>query len=353
MNPANPLPRVCVIVVTYNSASVVGRLLASLRADKPAGYEREVVVVDNASGDNTLEVVQTEFPTATVIANSANLGYGAANNLGAASPPGRRADFLAVLNPDTVVTPGWLNPLLDTLAADTSLASVQPLIADGADPQRINSNGNQLQYLGYGYVGGYGKKISPSIDPIHECAYTSGCACVFRAADFRAAGGYDERFFLYVEDQDLGWRLCLAGRHHAAVWTSVVQHHYDFDKNSAKFYYLERNRWVFLLAHYAWPTLLLLAPAALFTELASWAFFVFTGRLRWKWRAVVDLLRPSTWRWIRAKRFASQLTRRRSDRDLSHLLVAGIDFAGLRSPALRFLLNPLLSLYWKLVRFLL
>ena len=188
---ANAAPRVCLIVVAYNSAAVIGDLLHSLREDEPAGYVRDVVVVDNASSDETVRVVEKEFPAALVIRNARNVGFGAANNIGAATEPGRRADYLAFVNPDVVVTRGWLTPLLEALQQRPELASVQPLILEGANGNRINSGGNRLHYLGYGSVGEYGQAAPPASGVVRECAYSSGCACVFRAADFRAVGGFD------------------------------------------------------------------------------------------------------------------------------------------------------------------
>jgi GT2 family glycosyltransferase len=343
-------PLVSIVIVTYNSGEHVRRLLAALQADKPLNHRREIILVDNASSDDTAPRIREYSSFVHLLENERNVGFGAACNQGAQAARDRGSDYIAFLNPDTIPQPGWVEPLVAALEARSDLASVHPLIVYADDPRKISTKGNFIHFLGYSGPGGDAEMANDAMSGIRECAYSTGCACVFRSADFFMAGGFDERFFLYVEDQDLGWRLRLAGKNHAAVWDAVVRHHYEFDKSPEKFFFLERNRWVFMLAHFSWRTLLLIGPAGLAAELASWAYFILTGKARWKWKAEIDFLRPANLRWVFAKRRASQLTRRRTDRDLQDQLDGHIEFAGLRSRALHGVLNPLLSVYWKIAR---
>ena len=347
MTRTNPLA--CFLIVTFNSARHLPALLASLAADPPEGYRRRVLVVDNASTDATRDLLGAA--DVTLIPSAENLGFGAANNLGAATAIAQGADYLVLLNPDTAVTPGWLPPLLRDLAENPALACVQPRIMQGDRPERINSLGNRVHYLGFGYTDGHdGPWRGGDSAPLRPATYASGCACVFRASDFERIGGFDPRFFLYHEDQDLGWRLRLAGKTIAVDARSVVHHYYEFERDPGKFYYLERNRWVFLLSHFETRTLLLVLPALLVMELGTWIYCLARGLAAQKARAVRDLARRKTRRWIRAKRALSLRTRRRRDRDLAPFLEGRLPFGPIQNPLFRRVADPLLGFYWRAVR---
>ena len=343
-------PLVCVIVVTHDSAGCVPRLLASLRADPPCGYRRRVMVVDNASGDGTADRVRRSFPEALLLENPGNEGFGAACNQGARRAVEEGADYVAFVGPDTEVTPGWLEPLLRALERDPRLATVQPLVMRDDIPGRVNTRGNRIHFLGFGFSGGNGTDVRTCPSGIHPCAYVSGNALVVRAREFLDAGGFDAPFFLYVEDQDLGWRFRLEGRENAAVLDARVVHRYDFEKRPEKFYYLERNRWVFLFSHFQVRTLLLAAPALLLVEGAVWLYLLRQGMGSMKWRAVRDFFRKETLSWVKAKRRASRSKRRLSDRALAPFLDGRIVFGDLAHPLLTRFLNPLLAGWWGLVR---
>ncbi|HPM75806.1 MAG TPA: glycosyltransferase family 2 protein [bacterium] len=344
------LPRAAIVVVTYNSAAHIDALAASLRADEPVGYRRELIFVDNASTDDTTARLHTALPEAVVLINEANLGFGAANNRGAAEARARGAEFVAFLNPDTTVEPGWLEPLLHALRADPDLGAVQPLLVDGRDPQQVVSGGNVVTFLGFGYMGGHGRRADRVEAGLRGCAYASGTCLAMRTEEFLACGGFDEPFFLYVEDQDLGWRLRLAGKKAATATAARVRHHYEFHKGAAKFYWLERNRWIFLATHFQARTLALLLPALLIVELGLWAYFLFAGMAAAKARAARDFFRPDIAAWRRAKRATLQRERRLSDRELAAWLTAEIELPGGDPWPVRAVLNPFLRAYWALIK---
>ncbi|HPQ70497.1 MAG TPA: glycosyltransferase family 2 protein [bacterium] len=348
--PKTAVPRAAIIVVTYNSAEHIAALAASLCADEPAGYRRELIFVDNASADDSAARIRAALPEAVVLINEANLGFGAANNRGAAEAKARGAEFVAFLNPDTSVEPGWLEPLLHALRADPGLGAVQPLLVDGRDPQQVVSGGNVVTFLGFGYMGGHGRRAERAETGLRGCAYASGTCMAMRTEEFLACGGFDEPFFLYVEDQDLGWRLRLAGKKAATAGAARVRHHYEFHKGAAKFYWLERNRWIFLATHFQPRTLALLLPALVIVELGLWAYFLFAGMAAAKWRAVRDFFRPEIAAWRRAKRTKLQSERRLSDRELTAWLTAEIELPGGNPWPVRALLNPFLRAYWALIK---
>ena len=191
----------------------------------------KAIVVDNASADGTIEMVAREFPEVELIASPANLGFAAATNLGAGKG---HSPFLLALNPDTAVTAGALDTVLATLEAHPEVAVVGPrlLREDGSlDHASKRSFPTPLSALGHftglgGRPGAAGKLASyraPEVEsgPVDA---VNGAFMLMRRAAFEAAGGFDEGYWMYMEDLDLSYRLAEAG------WTSwyepdaVVRH---------------------------------------------------------------------------------------------------------------------------------
>jgi N-acetylglucosaminyl-diphospho-decaprenol L-rhamnosyltransferase len=246
--PATP-PSLGVVIVAWNVRALLLRCLATIRADAPGDTAR-VVVVDNASADDTVAAVREAFPDVAVIANTDNRGFTRANNQGLAAlgvsdgtgggsgdDPGGPPDAVLVLNPDTEVRPGALATLLDHLAAHPRCACVGPrlIYADGS----IQSSRRRLPTLATGlfestpvewhrpgnrFARAYRMDDVPVDGPQRVDAVT-GAAMLLRTAALRQVGGFDEGFFMYAEELDLCRRLGTAGWE---VWfdpRAVVVHH--------------------------------------------------------------------------------------------------------------------------------
>jgi GT2 family glycosyltransferase len=262
---------VTVVVVAYNAERHLVRCLDSLLRQT---YPRiEILVVDNASSDASVVGLEERFPQVSLIQAGANLGYAAGNNLGFAHAQG---DFIAVLNPDTEATPGWLAALVVALEADPSagLATSKILLFNQRD--QINTCGNDVHYTGLAFCRGLGHPASHFAQPQIVPA-VSGAAFLARRTLLEQIGGFNERFFTYLEDTDLSWRAALAGYHCLFVPNSQVYHHYTTRVGAAKIFYLERNRYLMLLQNCRWPTLLLLLPALLLAECVTWGYLLLRG----------------------------------------------------------------------------
>lgn len=212
-------PHVDVIVVNYNGRRLLGACLDALFAtDYPAFHVR---VVDNGSTDGSAQMVAETYPKADIVRNSGNLGFGKANDIGI-----RRGDspFFALLNSDTVVTRGWLLPLVDVLLADASVAAACSKLLFLDDPRFINGIGGGMNRMGFGYDIGMFQPDREMPAKASEVFFPCAAACLMRRSAFEEAGGFDERFFMYHEDVDLGWRLRLLGYRIVAVPASVVHH---------------------------------------------------------------------------------------------------------------------------------
>lgn len=264
-------PLVSIIIVTYNSSADIGACLDALRAQTYAPCE--LIIYDNASADGTPQLVRSRYPEVKLIEGKENIGFAAACNIAARAATG---PFLAFLNPDTVVGPGWLEPLVEALEADESAgaATAQILLADA--PDRINACGNEIHLSGIAYCRGYGE-LAVSGYPV-EVGALSGAAFVVRKELFERVGGLEASFFLYYEDADLSLRLRTKGLRCLAVPASRVYHSYNGSFGVDKLFFLERNRYLSLLSLLDWRILILMVPSLCVAELGAWGYAALCGR---------------------------------------------------------------------------
>jgi len=291
------LKQLGIIIITYQSERYVGPLLASLAATvDPA--QCEIWILDNASPDGTVAALKREKRWSNLalhlIYSDRNLGFVRGNNevyarLQVETP----CENVVLLNPDTVVHKGWWQPLVEALKEPTvgSVTSLL-LLPDGT----VNSRGNAVHFLGLGFVQGYGEAAAEV--PKHpELFFGSGAALAFRRetlhvmnARLATSGIFWEELFLYAEDTDFGWRMRLAGLENRLIPESRVTHDHQFwlksaDGSDDRMFYIERNRYLLLLANFKVATLVLLLPWIISSEVALslglWKLYSHRPRLWW------------------------------------------------------------------------
>ena len=204
------------VVVSYNSATYLPDCLRSLRSEGVA----DVVVVDNASSDGSVEVARTADPEARVIETGANLGFGSAANRGVATT---LSEYVLILNPDTVVGPGTVKALSEAFDRDPGLAVVGPRMEnlDGTLYPSVRRFPELGVAVGHAFLGlvwpanPYTRRYR-MLDwnhdhPAADVDWVGGACVLARRAAFDVIGGFDEAYFMYVEDVDLCWRLGQAG----------------------------------------------------------------------------------------------------------------------------------------------
>jgi GT2 family glycosyltransferase len=209
-------PRISAVVISYQAREELRACLSALRPEPLA----EIVVVDNASRDGSLDLVRSEFPDVRLIANQRNGGYGAAANQGVL---GSAADYVLVLNCDTVLQPGAATVLAAYLEGHPRAAIVGPrlLNEDGTlQPSCfpfLTPPNVLLVMSGLNHVIARVPRIAdlhlPTSDHLVEgrVPWVKGAALAIRAAAFKSVGGFDESYFLYGEEHDLCYRLERAG----------------------------------------------------------------------------------------------------------------------------------------------
>jgi N-acetylglucosaminyl-diphospho-decaprenol L-rhamnosyltransferase len=206
-----------VVIVAFRSRELLRECLASLRAHPPA-CPMSVIVVDNASGDGTTEMVSSEYPEVELVASPTNLGFAAATNLGATRG---EAPYLLALNPDTAVTDGALDAVLEAMEEhpDVAVAGPRLLRPDGSlDHASKRSFPTPLSALGHftgvGRRAGASGKLAayraPDVDSGRVDA-VNGAFMLMRRSAFEQVGGFDEGYWMYMEDLDLSYTLAQAG----------------------------------------------------------------------------------------------------------------------------------------------
>lgn len=317
------------IIVAYNAQAYLERCLSAVF--EMSGISCEVILVDNASSDGSAELVAQKFPQVRLIQNENNLGFGGGNNLGAQSATG---NYLVFLNPDTIVKPGWLVFLIEALEDDSraGLATSKILLLN--DPERINTCGNSIHLTGLTLCRGL-RRPKNTFNQRESVAAVSGAAFAIRRELFERLGGFDEDFFLYMEDTDLSWRARLAGWDCLYVPESIVLHDYRLRITPLKVFYQERNRYLMLLKSFKWGTLIFLLPTLLLAEVITWGFVIWGDRARLgnKIRAYGWIARH--WSSVWQKRRATQRLRRIDDRELVQAMVSRLDFEQVEHPMVR------------------
>jgi N-acetylglucosaminyl-diphospho-decaprenol L-rhamnosyltransferase len=211
-----PESRIAVVVVNHETRDHLRACLETVREAGPA----EVVVVDNASRDGSVEMVREGFPEVRLLANADNPGYGAASNRGIAAC---RAPYVLLLNSDTRLRPGALAALAAELDRHprTGIAGPRLLNPDGTrqpscfpflTPFNVLAMNTYLNRV-VRYAPGLRRRFRPvySAIPGGEVPWVKGAALGVRREAFAAVGGFDETYFLYAEEMDLCWRLRAAG----------------------------------------------------------------------------------------------------------------------------------------------
>jgi len=258
-----------VVVVTYNSEGFIETCLTSLLADTK-DLEAFVVMVDNASADRSVDIVQRRFPVVHVLQNQENKGFSKAVNQGIQLCLKQACQEVLLLNPDTKVEQGAISEMRRVLSEDSKRGVVQPLLTLMRDPELINTWGNEYRGFGLVTVGGYRRRVRSSQFAVRsgesnekrktnnyelptagcqlidrKIDYASGACMLIRSEVFDRVGLFDEEYFLYFEDTEFSQRVRQAGFEIFLVADARVQHHYSFPISFQKIRHFLAGWWRF------------------------------------------------------------------------------------------------------------
>ena len=272
MTPARP-PLFSIIVVNYNGLSFLKGCFDSLLGTTYPSVE--ILMVDNGSTDGSVPFVERNYPQVKLIKSPTNLSYSGGNNLGIRHASG---DYIVLLNNDTEVTPGWLEPLAEEFASDRTIAACQPkilMMTDRSSFEYSGAAGGYMDWFGYPFLRG---RIFDVIEQDHgqyqnqvDLFWTSGAAMAIRKSVLDEIGLLDEDFVLHMEEIDLCWRMHLMGYRLRARPDAVIYHFGGGTLGRdqvAKLYYNIRNSIFMLLKNVSARRLFWVLPIRALLDLA-------------------------------------------------------------------------------------
>jgi GT2 family glycosyltransferase len=223
----------------------------------------EILLVDNASTDDSVEWTKVHYPIIRIIQNGANLGFAGGNNAGVQAA---RGEWVVILNPDMRVEPDWLAELVRPLAQDPSIACVASKVLSW-DGKTIDFADAAINFMGWGCQPGFGNQNLAEYDTLRPLLFANGGAMLVKRDVYISLGGFDADFFAYYEDVDLGWRLWLNGYQVAFAPQAIVyhRHHGSWQHVSAakKWVLSERNTLFTIIKNFDDANLARVLPAAL------------------------------------------------------------------------------------------
>jgi GT2 family glycosyltransferase len=212
-------PLISIVIPNYNGAAYLEVCLRSLLRQT---YSRmEILVVDNASQDPSIEVVRRVAPEARILPLPGNSGFAAAVNLGVAAAAG---EWIAILNNDTEAAPDWLAECASAIGRHPDASFLACRILDYKQRDRIYSAGDCFLRAGIGYRRGQDRPDGEEYRRETAIFSACGCAALFQTAALKAANGFETEFFAYLEDVELGLRMQAAGAQGYYVPNAAVYH---------------------------------------------------------------------------------------------------------------------------------
>ena len=287
---------VSIVIPHWNNVDVLSECLESISNTNFENFE--TIVVDNASTDNSVASVRSNYPNVKLIENDKNYGYAGGCNIGAEAASG---DFLIFLNNDTVQEKDWISNLIKTINSDDKIAAVQPKILNYYDRNVFDYAGGSGGHMDIycfpfarGRIFSFQENDEGQYNNKEKCFWSSGTCFMVRRELFQKAGGFDESFFAHMEEIDLCWRLYAMG---FEVWVepdSVVYHKnaLTLPMYSHKKYYLNhRNSLLMLLGNYSIKNIFLIGIPRLILEKIA----CFYSILMLDWRHFTAILRSLFW----------------------------------------------------------
>ncbi len=347
------ISRVAILIPTYNGSAFVDELLESIANDSYLKEYLGIFVVDNASRDDTVARISNKaISNISIIRNSCNEYFAKAINQAANAAILSGYEYLILLNQDTTVEVGWIMALQEALTTDSSIAAAQArMMLFPAASITVNSLGNAIHYLGFGFSSCNGKQWA-TVETGYagawwETFYASGGAMMIRASVWKQLGGLDEHLMMYHEDLALGWQLALQGKRSVCVRKAVVYHKYDFNPSPYKYYFMERNRLIVVLEYYKIATILVLLPMLLSMEVGLLGFAFAKGWWKEKLRSYISIM--TSLPIIIQKHRSIQSTRLVKDRTILARMAMTIEDQPIDHWLLRTIGNPLMRWYYRMV----
>ncbi|EGQ9612954.1 glycosyltransferase family 2 protein [Vibrio cholerae] len=281
---------VTVVIVNFNSGSQLKICLAHLLQQTLS--PKEIFIVDNNSTDDSLDIdIIEREPRINLIRSSTNLGFAVANNIAIKKC---KTELVALLNPDAYPQPDWLEKLVESAHLHSDAASFGSKMLCYPERDQLDGIGDVYHFSGLVWRRAHGKSSALVGNVANSRKIFSACAgaALYRRSAFEYVGGFDEDYFCYVEDVDLGFRLQLAGFSSVYVEDAVVEHvgggtsggkHSDFS-----IYYGHRNLiWTFV-KNLPFPLMILFLPFHISMNIIAFFYFCWKGKAKVIFKSKID-----------------------------------------------------------------
>ena len=265
-------------------------------------------------------------------------------------------EYLVSVNLDTVAEPDWLAELAAALENNSTAGMAQSKILlypkDEAEKTvpRINSLGNIIHFFSFGYTDGYGQADRAISGYPEITGYASGCSFIIRREALEKVGGYNEEFYMYHDDLELGLKVRLAGYKIILAPQSVIYHKYEFQRSRQMIYYMERNRYLTMLTFYPIYFWFLIILPCLIMDFGLLFFSMMSGWFREEMKIYGYFCWPFTYKRIFFERRRVKRLKTVPFSRIARDFVGRIEFQEVANPILKYLVNPLFNGYWRVVK---
>ncbi len=313
----------------------------------------QVYIIDNASSEESFNYLKKSYPEAKIFSrNDGN--YSAANNLGSKESIADNCKYLFICNMDTVLDKDCILELVrkkESIKEEVILQAKIYLHENGNKTDKLNTLGNDFNFLGFGLVRSYGKKEHELKGSSKDFTYVSGCALLISSILFKKINGYNEMFYMYHDDIELslkarlsGYRACLANKAH-------VYHKYEMSRSLNMLYFMERNRFLTILLFYKIRTILLILPILIVIEIGLIIYSIANDWFNVKLKAIKYFLSFRNIVIISKERKKVQKLRKVSEKEFVSSFVGSLSFEN-KPSFLTKAISPILSIYWKIIKLL-
>ena len=325
-------PLVSIVIVNYRQPLYTLDCLKSLASITYKNHE--LIVVDNNSGDESVQLISKHCPKAKLLTTEANLGFVGGNNLGISHSKG---DYILILNNDTKVTPGFIEPLLEAFNRDMDLGIVQSKLKVMDQPDLLDNVVTYQTSTGFLFHEGYLQPDGPKYDHYLPSFSVKG-ACILIKREVLKLGAFDDQYFAYFEETDLCWRAWLMGFTVGFEPKSVIYHKMGATSHTMNNIFINfhsfKNRIRTILKNAQTSTLLYMLLIHIFLCMGIGLFFMLLGKVAAGW----SIYRALWWNLIN---FGDTLSKRREIQSNRIVSDSQIFSKVLKNPSLQFYVHHL------------
>lgn len=351
------MKKVGIIIVNYKdyAEKFLRECRDSLRAQNYSKELCQVYIVDNASSENSKKYLKDNYPEAVVVLRKDG-NYSAANNAGIKKALKDGCEYFVIANMDAKFDQNWLGELVKAVGADEKIGIAQskillyPKTEEEWKKPKINSLGNVIHFLGFGFTKGYNKSDYRIKELPEIKGYASGCSFIIKKKVIDKIGGYNEEYYMYHDDLEISWKAKLAGYKIVLAPKSIMWHKYDFARSVLMLYYMERNRYITIFTFYSLPTLLLIFPAVIFMDFGILLYSIINGWFITKLKVYGYFLNPKSWLKIFKQRQKIKRFRKIKESEIIKNFSGRVLFQEIENFVLKYIANPIFNFYWSIIK---